>query len=249
MFEGTPVQAVEDDGAGSVVRAPGGRVRAERVVLATNAYARELAIAPKRFATPIWVSMVETAPIDADRLVATGWSSRSGIAIEHNIMQSYRLTPRNTIVSGVRQLKVGRGAVDARTSDPAVVADLAHGLHTAFPSLRDVPVDRTWGGWIAMTSSWLPVAGQATRNVYYSIGCNGHGLAQAPYLGTLLADRLAGYSLHDDLRAEWRAQPRFAPTLVNNPKTACCLGHRPDVGSLRRQALIVHRTKSKRELT
>ena len=38
-----------------------------------------------------------------------------------------------------------------------------------------------------------------------------YGLAQAPYLGTLLADRLAGDDPHDDLRAVWRARPRFAP--------------------------------------
>ncbi|MEW2316530.1 FAD-dependent oxidoreductase [Streptomyces bauhiniae] len=48
-----------------------------------------------------------------------------------------------------------------------------------------------WGGWIALTPSWLPVAGEATKNVFYAVGCNGHGLAQAPYLGTLLADRIA----------------------------------------------------------
>lgn len=219
MFEGTRVQAVEDDGAGAVVRAPGGHVRAERVVLATNAYARDLAIAPKRLATPIWVNMVETAPIDAERLAATGWSSRSGIATEHNVMESYRLTPRNTIVFGVRQLRVGRKAVDARTSDPGVVADLARGFRTRFPSLRDVPLDRTWGGWIAMTSSWLPVAGQSTKNVYYAIGCNGHGLAQAPYLGTLLADRLAANEFHDHLGVVWRARPRFAPAFALNAPT------------------------------
>ncbi|MBB6374942.1 glycine/D-amino acid oxidase-like deaminating enzyme [Pseudonocardia eucalypti] len=35
----------------------------------------------------------------------------------------------------------------------------------------------------------LPVAGKATDNIFYLIGCNGPGLAQAPHLGSL-ADRL-----------------------------------------------------------
>jgi hypothetical protein len=52
--------------------------------------------------------------------------------------------------------------------------------------------------------------------VLYGIGCNGHGLAQAPYLGTLLADRLAGDDMHDDLRAIWRQRPRFAPGLLSS---------------------------------
>jgi glycine/D-amino acid oxidase-like deaminating enzyme len=208
VFERTPVQTVDDNSSGATISTPHGRVRAERVVLATNAYTREIAIAPNRVATPI----------DAERLAATGWSSRCGIATEHNVMENYRLTPRNTIVFGVRQLHVTRGVLDARQSDPAVVADLARGFRTRFPTLADVPLDRAWGGWIAMTSSWLPVAGQATKSVYYSIGCNGHGLAQAPYLGTLLADRLAADEFHADLRSVWRARPRFAPAFaLNNP--------------------------------
>jgi glycine/D-amino acid oxidase-like deaminating enzyme len=218
VFERTPVHTVEDNRSGAIITTSGGRVDAKRVVLATNAYTRELAVALKRVATPIWVSLVETVPIDAARLAAIGWSSRCGIATEHNVMENYRLTARNTIVFGVRRLRVGRGVPDTRLSDPAVVADLTRGFRTRFPALADVPLDRTWGGWIAMTSSWLPVAGQASANVYYMIGCNGHGLAQAPYLGTLLADRLAAGEFHDDLRAIWHARPRFAPAFaLNNP--------------------------------
>jgi glycine/D-amino acid oxidase-like deaminating enzyme len=219
VFERTAVRAVEPSRAGVVVSVPGGRVRAERVVLATNAYSHDLASAPRRLATPLWVSMAETEPIKPERLAATGWTSRSGIATQHLLMQSYRPTARGTIMFGVRRLQPARGALGAREPDPAVVADLARGFYDRFPSLRDVALQRAWGGWVALTPSWLPVAGEATRNVFYAIGCNGHGLAQAPYLGTLLADRLAGDELHADLGAVWRARPRFAPSLVLNAPT------------------------------
>ena len=76
---------------------------------------------------------------------------------------------------------------------------------------RDVALRRAWGGWIAMTPSWLPVAGEAAANVFYAMGYNGHGVAQAPYLGTLVADRMAGDPAHDDLAVLWRTRPRFAP--------------------------------------
>ncbi|RKT87312.1 Glycine/D-amino acid oxidase [Saccharopolyspora antimicrobica] len=218
VFERTAVRAVRPTDAGVVVEVPGGRVRAERVVLATNAHSRELAIAPKRLAKPIWVSMAETGPIEPDRLAALGWTSRSGIVTQHNLMQSYRLTGRGTIAFGVRRLQLGSGALGAREPDPAVVADLACGFYDRFPSLRDVALERAWGGWIALTPSWLPVAGEATRNIFYAIGCNGHGLAQAPYLGTLLADRLAGEDLHEDLGAVWRTRPRFVSSpLITAP--------------------------------
>lgn len=216
VYERTVVQAVERQGPAVVVRVPGGRVRAERVLLTTNAYSRSLAAAPGRLATPVLVSMVETEPIEPGRLEATGWTSRAGIATQHNLMQSFRPTPRGTIVFGVRRLRTGRGAVVDREPPRPVVDDLVQGFHHRFPSLRDVAPQRAWGGWVALTPSWLPVAGEAERNVFYGIGCNGHGLAQAPYLGTLLADRIAGGELHDDLRVAWRPRPWFAPSPVFN---------------------------------
>ncbi|WP_405558487.1 NAD(P)/FAD-dependent oxidoreductase [Streptomyces sp. NBC_01171] len=217
VFERTSVTSVVPDGAKVLVSAEHGRVRAERVVLATNAYSRDLAIAPKRLAAPIWVTEVETEPIEPGRLEAAGWTSRAGIATQHNLMQNYRPTARGTLVFGVRRIQVGGKSVnDRRRPDPSVVADLVRGFRAQFPSLRDVAPKTAWGGWIALTPSWLPVAGEATKNVFYATACNGHGLAQAPYLGTLLADRIVGDPLHEDLGAVWRQHPRFMTSPVTN---------------------------------
>ena len=211
VFERSSVQAVEPDGARVVVSVPGGRVRAGRVVLATNAYTRDLPFAPRRVVAPLWVTLAETERIEPERLDATGWTSRTGLYTQHIILESYRPTARGTVVFGSRLPQPPRGALGAREPEPKVVADLVRGFHERFPSLRDIAPQRAWGGWIAMTPSWLPVAGEAAPNVFYAVGYNGHGLAQAPYLGTLLADRLAGDEPHDDLRTVWRARPRFAP--------------------------------------
>ncbi|MFB6675223.1 NAD(P)/FAD-dependent oxidoreductase [Streptomyces sp. NPDC056390] len=129
-------------------------------------------------------------------------------------MESFRLTRRNMIVTGFRQLQAARGTVGARKPDPEIVADITQGFRAHFSSLGDLAIERAWGGWIAMTPSWLPVAGQATRNISYLIACNGHGLAQAPYLGTLLADRVAGDKAQDNLATVWRERPRFSPSLA-----------------------------------
>ncbi|QKW10274.1 FAD-binding oxidoreductase [Streptomyces sp. NA04227] len=84
------------------------------------------------------------------------------------------------------------------------------------PSPHDVALERAWGGRIAPTASWLPVAGEATGKVFHAVGRNGHGLAQAPYLGTLLADRLAGDRFRAALGSVGRERPRFAPSPVCN---------------------------------
>ncbi|MCF2129490.1 FAD-binding oxidoreductase [Strepomyces sp. STD 3.1] len=212
VFENSPVGEIRPGPAGVVVTTPNGRIRAERVVIANNAHSRDLAITPPRMSAPVWVSLVETEPIEPERLLATGWTSRVGISTHHLVLESFRITPRNTILVGVRNAEAGRGALGAREVDPRVAADLVRGFRQRFPSLRDVAPRRAWGGWIAITPSWLPVVGEATDNVYYAMACNGHGLAQAPYLGALLADRLAGGTPHEDLRNLWRPRPWFTPS-------------------------------------
>ena len=218
VFEQTPVRGVQENSSEVVVTVPRGRVRAERVLVATNAYSDALTVTPRNLLKRVWVTLVETEPLAPERIESTGWTSPTPIATQHLLLESYRITPRNTILFGTRRVQTTqRGPLRARQPDPPIVADIVRGFRERFPSLSDVLPQRTWGGWIAMTPSLLPVAGEATPRIMYAIGCNGHGLGQAPYLGTLLADRIAGGVTQDDLRLVWRDRPRFAPSPIGEP--------------------------------
>ncbi len=215
VFEQTKVTDVVRDGGQVVLTTPRGRIRADRVVLATNAFAGEWAITPKHLSVPIYVIEVETEPIDPARIAALGWTSGMGLVTQHAIMENYRLTPRNTIVFGVRRLERGTSyPLPERTPDPGLVEELAGAFARRFPSLADVAVERAWGGWIAITSSWLPLAGSIDDAVHYSIACNGHGLAQAPYVGTLIADAIVDGTRHPDLETLWQEEPKFPPPMM-----------------------------------
>ncbi|WP_225804453.1 FAD-binding oxidoreductase [Streptomyces sp. NK15101] len=218
VFERTKVTDVTRDGGQVVLTTPRGKVRANRVVLATNAFAGEWDITPRRLSVPIWVIEVETEPIDPARLAAMGWTSRSGLVTQHAIMENYRLTSRGTIVFGVRRLERGTTyPLPRKKPDPALVEELAGAFATRFPALADVAVERAWGGWIAITSSWLPLAGQIDDNVFYSVACNGHGLAQAPYVGSLIADLIVDGERHEDLEALWAKKPKFPRPMMMGP--------------------------------
>lgn len=210
VFEQTKVTDVVRDAGQVVLSTPGGRVRADHVVLATNAFAGEWDITPRHLSVPIYIVEVETEPIDPARIEALGWTSGMGLVTQHAIMENYRLTPRGTIVFGVRRLERGTSyPLPAKVPDPGLVEELAGAFARRFPSLADVAVERAWGGWIAITSSWLPLAGRIGDNVHYSIACNGHGLAQAPYVGTLIADAIVDGERHPDLETLWQEKPRF----------------------------------------
>ncbi|CAL9620490.1 NAD(P)/FAD-dependent oxidoreductase [Streptomyces sp. enrichment culture] len=218
VFERTKVTDVTRDRGQVVLTTARGKVRADKVVLATNAYAGEWDITPPRLAVPLYVAEVETEPIDPARLAALGWTSRSGLVTQHAIMENYRLTPRNTIVFGVRRLQRGTTyPLPQRTPDPALVEELAHAFATRFPALSDIAIARAWGGWIAITSTWLPLAGQIGDTVHYSIACNGHGLAQAPYLGSLIADLIVDGERHEDLDGVWKKNPAFPRPVMMSP--------------------------------
>jgi len=210
-FERTAALAIEPTGSGVVVAVSGGRLRAEQVLLAANAFMRDLPAAPRRVVAPLWVTLAETEPIAPERIEATGWRSDTGVYTQHVILESYRRTARDTIVFGSRLPQVPRGELGSRLPAPDVVDDVVRGFHERFPSLRDVASQHAWGGWIAMTPSWLPVAGEAAPGIFYLGGYNGHGLAQAPYLGSLMGDRLAAGEAHDGLLAVWRRRASFAP--------------------------------------
>jgi glycine/D-amino acid oxidase-like deaminating enzyme len=211
VVEGSAVHEVLPRVGGAIVRTGKGEARVEHVLLATNAYSNELLAAPRRAIVPVWVTLAETEPIDPERLASTGWTSRSGIYTQHLILEDYRPTSNDTVLIGTRMVQRPPGTLHDRTPEARVVKELGRGFRDRFPTLRDVAIRRTWGGWIAMTPSWLPIAGQAAPSVSYVLGYNGHGLAQAPYLGTLMADHLAGDPVQGDLETFWHRHPRFLP--------------------------------------
>lgn len=218
VFEQTKVTDVRRDGSHVLLHTDRGTVRAANVVLATNAYSGEWDITPDRLSIPMWIIEVETEPLTQEQIDGLQWTSRSGVITQHQIMENYRLTSRGTIVFGVRRVERGMShPLPARAPDHRMVEELAGAFATRFPSLADVAVERAWGGWIAITSSWLSVAGCLEGNVYYSIACNGHGLAQAPYLGSLIADAIVDGTRHEDLEAIWADEPKFAPFIGLGP--------------------------------
>jgi glycine/D-amino acid oxidase-like deaminating enzyme len=192
LFEGTPVEAIED-GAPVRLRCRGGVVTADRVVLATNAYAAALGWKPRAVA-PVRVSLFETAPLAPDQLGALGWQGREGVYTAHEILESYRLTLRGTIVGGSKTVRYAWRSRLAPGYDPEAFAAITHAFRERFPTLATAPIESVWGGWIGLTLDFLPMLGAAGAhgNVLYGWGYAGHGVAQATLMGAMLAERVQG---------------------------------------------------------
>ena len=192
LHEHSPVQSI-DEGKPVRVRCEGGVVIADSVVVATNAYSRSLELMPRKV-VPLRVSLFETEPLSASQLAAVDWNGREGIYTSHEVLESYRLSARNTIIGGSRVVRYAYGSKLAPGYDPAAFETIESAFKQRFPQLEGLSVQRFWGGWIGLGVDFLPMIGTTgdKENIHYGFGYAGHGVAQATLMGAMLADRIFG---------------------------------------------------------
>ena len=192
LHEQTPALSIAD-GPTPQVRTPGGVVTANRLVLATNAYTVELGRL-RHTIYPLHDTLFETEPLGARDRAALGWPDREGIYTAHESLESFRLTTRDTIVGGSKGVRYPYGSALTGGSTPATIALNERAFRDRFPQLAGVRIAHHWGGWIAMTLHFLPVLGAsgAHERIVHAVGYNGHGVAVATAMGSMLADLVMG---------------------------------------------------------
>jgi glycine/D-amino acid oxidase-like deaminating enzyme len=191
VFDESPVVDIED-GTSPVVITPGGRVRADTVVFATNAYTPDLPTVRhlRRTGTRLQVQLFASAALTDEQMARIDWRGREGVYTAHEALESYRLSAGNRIVGGSKWVRAGFGDKPLDDVDARIAARLEQVFHARFPELADVGIDRHWGGPIFLPVDFLPRLGRGGRhgNMIHSVGYAGHGLGLASYAGEMIAD-------------------------------------------------------------
>lgn len=183
ILEHSPVTAVEH-GEPVTVRTAGGCVRAERVVMAGNAYLRGVLPEIEGRSMPCGTQIITTEPLGEARARSL---IPNGLAVEdcNYLLDYYRLTRDNRLLYG--------GGVNYGGDDPADIEGVIRPkMLRTFPSLADVKVDYAWSGTFLMTLSRLPQFGVVNGNVYYAQGYSGHGVTCTHLAGKLIAEVMHG---------------------------------------------------------
>lgn len=192
IFENTPLLSYTD---GPVVKlkAPRGSVSAPLIMFATNAYTPQLGLLADKV-VPLRVSAIETEPLSSTQLSALGWPRREGIITPHWVMESHRLTADNTLLVTTKRIHYVYGSRTPNVPDDVAYRALMVALHDRFPTLKDQPLRACWSGYISAANDALPVVGAtgAHKNMYYSAGCAGHGVASQSMVGHMVAERMRG---------------------------------------------------------
>jgi glycine/D-amino acid oxidase-like deaminating enzyme len=134
IFERTPVTELARQGSKVRLVTPRGRVLADSVVLATNAYSH-LIPQLKRKQVPAWTHIVLTEPIDPARMAELGWQRRQGIEDARNLVHYYRLTADNRLLMGGRDVSIRYGRDMDGDLNQATFAELEQDVVETFPAL------------------------------------------------------------------------------------------------------------------
>jgi len=189
LYEGSEVHRIAA-GAAPRVDAGLGSLRAERIVLATNAYTPATLGRMRHRLVPLRVTLFATRALAAAERAGLGWPGREGLYTAHEVLESWRLTADGRLLGGSRWLRYGFGSALAPADSPRQLRRFADLLAERFPALG-APIDAFWGGWIGVTLDFLPLLG-ARGPVHHGLAYNGHGIAQACLFGRLLAEAVLG---------------------------------------------------------
>ncbi|HLI10302.1 MAG TPA: FAD-binding oxidoreductase [Alphaproteobacteria bacterium] len=180
---GSNAQSIIQDGKGWRVVTPVGVVRADRILIATNAYTDGLWPRLRRTVIPMSSVQIATPPLDE--------SLRQEILPQGHVMSDtrrlllyFRLDPAGRLVFG------GRGGVLEMGMQQAYAA-VKRTMRRMFPMLATVPIEYAWSGHVAITPDAIPHVWQLAPNAFAALGYNGHGVAMATSLGQRLAHFIA----------------------------------------------------------
>jgi glycine/D-amino acid oxidase-like deaminating enzyme len=211
IYESTPALSLEP----GVVRTPGGMVRAEKVIRATEGYTPSLP-GYHRAVIPVYSLMLATEP-----LPSTVWE-RIGLARRETFNDGRHLIIYGQRTADDRLAFGGRGAPYHYGStirpdfdrEPAVFAELRRVLIELFPAVADYAVTHTWGGPLGITRDWFASVGLDPRTgVGWAGGYVGDGVGTTNLAGRTLADLVLERRDSDLVTLPWvgHRSPKWEP--------------------------------------
>jgi glycine/D-amino acid oxidase-like deaminating enzyme len=172
-----------EKGGWAVMTRGGPRVRADRVVVCTNAYADDLWPGVRRSVIAPNSYQIATEPLsDNIRKSILPFGQVSSDA--RKLLLYFRLDDQGRLLLG------GRGPF----REPRDAADWRHleaMLPRLFPQVKDARIDYRWCGRIAITRDFLPHLHEPAPGLLIDIGCMGRGIALQTALGQAMAHYVA----------------------------------------------------------
>jgi len=196
IFENSAVTDIST-GKNPSVSTAGGRVDAQFVILAGNAYLPALGAASERTVRsrimPVGTYIIATEPIE--EAAAKLLMGADAAVLDCNfVLNYYRL-------SADRRMLFGGKVSYSQLQPPNLAASLRNTMVHYLPGTADLKIEYCWGGNVAITMNRTPHFGRLSENIFFAHGFSGHGVALTGMAGLLMAEAVAGTAERFDVFA------------------------------------------------
>lgn len=188
----TPILALEPTSDGVMLTGRNRRIKAQRVLLAMNAYLPELLPETQPWIRPVRAQMLATQPIPHTRIPAPVYSHEGFFYVRQE-------TDGRILLGGARHLHEAAEVGYEDIVTPMLQEDLETYLRQYFTQDRPYQVWARWSGTMGFSPDHLPCIGtwSASPHVWWVGGFSGHGMGFGFRMGKLLADALSDGQAED----------------------------------------------------
>ena len=185
IFENTPVEKIYEIDDRVRIITKNGVIKANKVVVACNAYLDSLLGSKKNKFIPINNYIIATEPLGekkAKEIIRNNYA----VCDTRFIIDYYRFSEDWRMVFGGGETFTSNFVKNSQSF-------VAKRMLKVFPQLQNVKIDYSWGGTLAITVNRLPHFGTLMNNkLCYAFGYSGHGLALSVLAGKLISENING---------------------------------------------------------
>ncbi|QXN26812.1 FAD-binding oxidoreductase [Shewanella putrefaciens] len=195
IFEHSQVLDIQQGELAAVVT-PKGRVKANSVLIAGNAYHKLGRPQLRGMLFPASLGNCATAQLPAD--LAKQLNPQDLAVYDCRfVLDYYRLTADNRLMFG--------GGTNYSGRDPKnVAAELRPAIERTFPQLKGVDIEFAWAGMAGIVINRIPQLGKIAPNIFYCQGYSGHGVATSHIMAEIMGHAIDGQMREFDLFAAMR---------------------------------------------
>jgi gamma-glutamylputrescine oxidase len=182
IYPHSPAERIAKQNGGFVLNTPHGSVRARNVVLCGDSYLGALFPKLRKKYVLIRNAIIATEPLSSGQGVLP---CDAAVAESTGFLHFYRKSADNRLLFGGGDLVIPMRS-DAATQGRTIKV-LKKNIATIFPQLKETAIAFEWGGYVAMTHTYMPNVGMLESGIYYANGFSGHGIGLTHICGKLLA--------------------------------------------------------------
>jgi len=195
LFEHSPVLDIEH-GKPAEISTPSGKIRADNVCIATNAYTPRLGMF-KASMYPLHQYTLATRRLSNQEITAFGLDQWNLRFEEHTLPITFSLTPSGHFFI---RIVLGYAGLDSSIwPDLAAARRLAaHLFEKRYPGISNIGLEHGWSGVTGHTLLGQQIAGPiGDGNIHVSVAYNGSGIMPSHNNGYLTACQITGHSDSD----------------------------------------------------